>query len=93
MKQEAFKWQRDKKMILQLWVISSSYLAMWMPIELTGLINTYWDPHFLLQAQIDYMYLFPYLIHLIYPFIVLLTNQNEMLNFNRNVAVQRGMRV
>jgi hypothetical protein len=87
MKQQAFKWRRDRKMILQLWAISSLYLAMWMPIELTGLINTYWDPSFLLQAQIDYMYLFPYLIHLIYPFIVLLTNQNEMLNFKRNTVV------
>ena len=89
MKQKAFKWQRDKKMILQLWAISSLYLAMWMPLELAGLINNYWDPYFLLQAQIDYMYLFPYLIHLICPFIVLLTYHNKMLNLNRNVAVQR----
>jgi hypothetical protein len=87
MKQQAFKWKRDKKMILQLWAISSLYLGMWMPLQLTGLINTFWNPTFLLQAQIDYIYLFPYLIHLIYPFIVLLTNKNELLLFNRNIVV------
>ncbi|CAF0780842.1 unnamed protein product [Adineta steineri] len=87
MKQEVFKWNRDKKMILQLWAISSLYLGMWMPIQLTGLINTYWDPNFLLQAQVDYIYLFPYLIHLIYPFIVLLTYRKEMLSFRRNAVV------
>jgi hypothetical protein len=87
MKQQAFKWSRDKKMVLQLWAVSSLYLGMWMPIQLTGLINTFWNPTFLLQAQIDYIYLFPYLIHLIYPFIVLLTYQNEMLTFKRNAVV------
>jgi hypothetical protein len=87
MKQQIFKWKRDKKMILQLWAVSSLYLAMWMPSELAGLINLYWDPNFLIQAQIDYMYLFPYLIHLIYPFIVLLSYSNEMLNFKRNLVV------
>jgi hypothetical protein len=73
MKQQVFKWHRDKKLILQLWVISSLYLGMWMPLQLAELINLYWDRTFCLQAQIDYMYLFPYLIHLIYPFIVLFT--------------------
>ncbi len=85
-KQQVFKWNRDK-MILQLWAISSLYLGMWMPLELTGLIGLYWDPTFLLQAQIDYIYLIPYLVHLIYPFIVLVTYHNEMLNFKRNTVV------
>ncbi len=87
MKQQVFKWNRDKKMILQLWAISSLYLGMWMPLQLTVLIGLYWDPTFLLQAQIDYIYLFPYLVHLIYPFIVLVTYHNEMLNFKRNAVV------
>lgn len=91
MKQQVFKWRRDRKMILQLWSISSLYLAMWMPMQLSVLINTYWDPNFLLQAQIDYMYLFPYLVHLIYPFIVLLTNRKEMLKFNQNTVLPEAI--
>ena len=83
MQQQIFRWRRDKKLILQLLVTSSLYLAMWMPIELTGLINTYWDPWFLLQFQIDYLYLFPYFIHLIFPFIVLLIFHQDMLKFRR----------
>jgi hypothetical protein len=83
-KQQVFKWRRDRKMILQLWAISSLYLGMWMPLQLTELINLHWNPTFLLQAQIDYIYLFPYLIHLIYPFIVLFTYPKEMLKFKKN---------
>lgn len=86
LKQQPFKWSRDKKLILQIWAISTLYLAMWMPIQLTGLINTYWDPSFMLQEQIDYMYLFPYLIHIFYPFIVLLSFYREIIKSTQNVA-------
>ena len=72
MQLQAVKWRRDKKLIVQLLAISSLYLGMWMPLQVSGIVNLYWDPSFLVQAQIDYMYLFPYLIHLVYPFIVLL---------------------
>ena len=88
MRQQAFKWSRDKKIILQLWAISSLYLAMWMPMQLAGLVNLYWDPKFLVQAQFDYLDLFPYFIHLFYPFIVLFTYRHEMLNFPRRSNIQ-----
>ncbi len=77
MRLEANKWRRDKKHILQLFAISSLYLLMWMPLQIAGLVNIYWDPAFLVQAQIDYMYLFPYFIHLIYPFIVIFTMDHK----------------
>ena len=80
MKQEVFKWRRDKRIILQLWAVSSLYLAMWMPLQLCAVINAYWDGNFMIQAQIDYMYLMPYMIHLIYPFITLLTHPQLMLH-------------
>jgi len=86
MRQQRFKWRRDKKLVLQLWILSSLYLSMWMPIQLTGLINLYWLPTFLLQAQIDYMYLFPYLIHIVYPYIVLLSFHDEMKKSSRQTA-------
>ena len=89
MKLEVFKWKRDRKMILQLLAVSSLYLAMWMPLQLCSLINIYWDWSFLLQAQIDYMYLFPYLIHLLYPFVVLLTYHKEMLP-SRQITVDQA---
>jgi len=78
MKRQRFKWRRDKKLVIQIWALSSLYLAMWMPIQLLGLINLYWSKTFLVQAQIDYMYLFPYFIHLIYPYIILLTFNHEL---------------
>jgi hypothetical protein len=81
LKQKRFKWCRGKKLVLQLWALSSLYLAMWMPIQLSGLINLYWSPAFMLQAQIDYMYLFPYLTHILYPFIVLLSFHRQTFKF------------
>ena len=71
MRQQAVKWSRDRKLIIQLWLISTLYLGMWMPLQMAGLINLFFDSDFLVQAQIDYMYLFPYVVHLVYPFIVL----------------------
>ena len=84
MQQQAFQWRRDKKMILQLWAVSSLYMAVWIPLQLLSVINTYVDPNFLLQAQIDYLFLLPYMIHFFYPFIVMLTHPKEMLNFKLN---------
>ncbi len=71
MQRQVVTWRRNRKLVLQLWAISTLYLGTWMPLEISGLINLYWDPNFLLQFQIDYIYLFPYFIHVIYPFIVL----------------------
>jgi len=88
LKQQRFKWRRDKKLILQIWILSSLYLSMWMPSQISGLIDLYWIPTFLLQAQIDYMYLFPYLIHLVYPYIVLLSFHREMLKSRRTAPIQ-----
>lgn len=73
MRQQAFKWSRDRKMILQLWAISSLYLALWMPLQLLWLINLYWNSTFLVEEQVKYLYLCPYFIHLVCPFIVLFT--------------------
>lgn len=86
LKQQRFKWRRDKKLVLQIFALSSLYLAMWMPIQLTGLINAFWLPSFLLQAQIDYMYLFPYFVHLIYPYVVLLSFHQEMIKPSRTTT-------
>ncbi len=86
MRLQIIKWRRDKKLILQLLIISSLYLSMWMPLQICGLINIYWDSAFLVQAQIDYMYLFPYIIHLIYPFIVLFIIHHKNGTVNQHVV-------
>jgi hypothetical protein len=87
MKQQRFKWRRDKKLVLQIWILSTLYLAMWMPLQLSRLIDLYWIPTFLLQAQIDYMYLFPYLIHIVYPYLVLFVLHGEKFKLRRPQSV------
>ena len=51
MRQQALKWRRDRRLILQLWVISSLYLSMWMPIQVVGVVNIYLDPAFLVRLK------------------------------------------
>ena len=91
MKQKAFQWRRDKKMIVQLLAVSGLYVTMWMPLQLLGLVNARWLPYFLVQEQVDYLFLLPYMIHFLYPFIVLYTYRQEMLNINRIKAVVQPM--
>jgi hypothetical protein len=83
---KVMKWRRDKKLIVQLFAISTLYLAMWMPLQIAGLVDLYWNPAFLVQAQIDYMYLFPYFIHILYPLIVLFIIHQENGSSNRHTA-------
>ena len=73
LKRQRFKWRRDKQLVVQIWAICTEYLAMWMPT-------------FLVQAQIDYMYLFPYLVHLIYPYIVLFSYRKEFAKARRRTT-------
>jgi hypothetical protein len=88
LRQHRFKWRRDKKLIIQIWAFSTLYLALWMPLQVSGLIGLYWIPTFLLQAQIDYIYLFPYLIHIFYPFIVLLSFHDELFRLRGTASAQ-----
>ena len=93
MQRQVFQWRRDKKMILQLWAVSSLYMAVWVPLQLLSLINTFIDPTFLIQLSLDYLFLLPYMIHFFYPFIVILTYPKEMLNWKLNTITTSGQPV
>ena len=88
MKRKFFQWRRDKKLIFELWAMLCLYLFIWMSIQFLSLNYTYWDYNFLIQAQTDYLFLFRYFIHLTYPFIVLITQRHEMLNFHSKQTIR-----
>jgi hypothetical protein len=89
MQRHVVTWRRNRKLIIQVWAISSLYLAAWMPVEIPGMINLFWDRAFLLQFQIDYIYLFPYFVHIIYPFIVLFMIRSKDVQRDQPIARTR----
>ena len=68
---EVFRWKRDRKMVIQLLSIASLYFLMWAPLQAAAVyVNVVLNgvaPEFV----VDYLYILPYFIHLLYPFVVL----------------------
>ncbi|CAF1584815.1 unnamed protein product [Didymodactylos carnosus] len=72
LKLQPFKWKRDRKMTLQLLVITLVYCLLWTPMNACTLIETFFMVDTtLLQAQTLYFYYFSYLVPIIYPFVCL----------------------
>ncbi|CAF5032125.1 unnamed protein product [Rotaria sp. Silwood1] len=73
MQLQAYKWKRDRKMTLQLLSITLLYVILWMPLNLTLVINLFWLPYFLIEEQVNYTYLMPFIVQLLYPFVAFLS--------------------
>ncbi|CAF3316324.1 unnamed protein product [Rotaria sp. Silwood2] len=56
-------WQRHRKMVLQLWIVSSLYMACWLPATITELIQITVMPSFMID-QMDTIGLLIYFIPL-----------------------------
>ena len=74
MQMEIFQWKRDRKMVIQLLSIVALYICMWGPVKAMTIFNLVWNVPKPFQFQVDYLYSFPYFIHLLYPFVILLSN-------------------
>ncbi|UJR07476.1 hypothetical protein I4U23_011765 [Adineta vaga] len=71
-RQQVIHWRRHRKMVLQLWIISSLYMAFWLPVSITILIQITIDPSFMIDS-LSTMQFFTYLIPLLLPMICLST--------------------
>ncbi|CAF1196168.1 unnamed protein product [Rotaria sordida] len=86
MKLQVYKWQRDRKMTLQLLSITFLYLILWMPLNMVLVINVFWLPYFLVEQQVNYIYLMPFIVQLLYPFIIFLSYP-ELWRKNRQILL------
>ncbi|CAF3254504.1 unnamed protein product [Rotaria sp. Silwood2] len=86
MQLQAYKWKRDRKMTLQLLSITLLYLILWMPLNMALVINVFWLPDFLIEEQVNYIYLMPFIVQLLYPFIALLSYP-ELWRKNRRILL------
>jgi hypothetical protein len=58
-------------MTIQLLSISSVFLIFWLPIAITGLIQQFFSPTFLIDVQFNIFFYLIYFIQLLIPFICL----------------------
>lgn len=69
---QIINWRRHRKMVIQLWIISSLYIAFWAPTTITQLIQMTVMPSFM-STQLEAMQFVIYLISLLLPMICLST--------------------
>ncbi|CAF0985435.1 unnamed protein product [Adineta ricciae] len=71
-RQRVIQWRRHRKMVLQLWIVSSLYIAFWFPVTITLLIQNTVSPSFMAD-QLQTMQFLVYFIPLLLPVICLST--------------------
>ena len=64
-------WRSQRKMTIQLMIISLLYLIFWSPLALVSLIRIYFIPNFIDEITYYYLYFSPYLVQLLMPFVCL----------------------
>jgi hypothetical protein len=65
--------KRNRKMSVQLLTISSLFLIFWLPIAVTGLIQQFFSPTFLIDIQFNIFFYLIYFIQLFIPFVCLVS--------------------
>ncbi|CAF3689020.1 unnamed protein product [Rotaria sp. Silwood1] len=69
---QIIRWRNHRKMVIQLWIISSLYMACWLPVTIVSLIQITVIPSFMAD-QMDVISFSIYLIPLFLPIICLST--------------------
>ncbi|CAF0999399.1 unnamed protein product [Adineta steineri] len=88
-RQQGVNWRRHRRMVLQLWVMSSLHLGLWLPLVSTTLIETTVQPSFMIN-QLETMRFAPYFIPLFLPMICL-SSQPELVSKMKNLIRIRRM--
>jgi hypothetical protein len=88
-RQQAHNWRRHRKMVLQLWVVSSFHLGIWLPLVSTLLIERTVQPSFMID-QLETMQFAPYFVPLLLPMICVST-QPEFVSKMKNLIRMRPM--
>ena len=71
MQLDVFQWKRDRKMVIQLLSVASLYFFMWAPLQAAVFYSGIVYSEELSYILVVYLYILPYFVHLLYPFIVL----------------------
>jgi hypothetical protein len=79
--------KRNRRMTMRLLTISSLFLIFWLPTAITGLIQQFFSPKFLIDVQFNIFFYLVYFIQLFIPFVCLLSlseaNKHNRIKFRR----------
>ncbi|CAF4568405.1 unnamed protein product [Rotaria sp. Silwood2] len=81
----AINWRRHRKMVLQLWTISSLYMAFWLPLAITQLTQITVMPSFMIN-ELETILFVVYLIPLFLPMVCLSTLPNLVKKIVNTIA-------
>lgn len=84
------RWKRQRRLAIQLLLISSLFLIFFGPMTTVGLLQTTWKRKSLVDIQQNYFYLLPYFTTQLLPFIIagqLKGMRREWMNWLRQITV------
>ena len=90
MRIDAFRWKRDRRMIIQLLSITLLYCLTWGPLQAATVYNNFFNDGMASPFVVDYLYSFPCFVYLLYPFVLLLSNP-ELQWRSRRVQPQENL--
>ncbi|CAF1570228.1 unnamed protein product [Adineta steineri] len=85
-RQQVINWRHHRKMVLQLWIISSLYIGFWLPNIITILVQITILPSFM-DEQLETMEFIVYFIPLLLP-MVCLTALPELIKKVKNIITR-----
>ena len=87
--QRPVEWRRHRKMVLQLWIVSSLYIGLWVPLAITLIVQQAGQRSFMVN-ETETMQFGVYFVPLFLPMICLST-QPELLRKMQNIIRRRPM--
>ena len=85
-------WRSQRKMVLQLSAISSTYLVVWLPVAIIQLVEMYLDPTFL-SVQLGTLYFLAYVGPLTMPFVYFVSIPHLLKRLKRLYSRKRRLTI
>ena len=68
--QRAVQWNRQRRLVIQLSLVSSLFLIFVSPLTTVGVVQALWSRTFLMDVQFDYFYYLVYFSNQLLPFVI-----------------------
>ncbi|CAF2839688.1 unnamed protein product [Rotaria sp. Silwood2] len=86
-RQQVVNWRRHGKMVLQLWIISSLYMGLWLPLTITLFVQMTVLPSFMVH-QMETLQFTPYFVALLLPMICLSTQPELVRKIKNHIRIR-----
>ena len=88
-----FRWKRDRRMVIQLLSITLLYCLTWGPVQAATIYDNFFNGGVSTQFEVDFLYSLPNFVHLLYPYVVLLSNPELRYHRNRHIHAHENIQL